>query len=91
MPSSLIKAYGKSWGGSELIQKPVQNLGAPIEEEITRIAKPIYTHKPQSRREPVKYVFEIHIDQQDCHLLCLFIGVFTLSILMNRNKLPVSS
>lgn len=32
--------------------------------------------------------YEIHItiDRHDCHLLCLFIGVFTLSVLFNSNK-----
>lgn len=28
----------------------------------------------------------IRIDQQDCHLLCLFLGVFIFSILFTRNK-----
>ena len=34
------------------------------------------------------YVFNlsIKIDQQDCHLLCLFIGVFIFSILFTKNK-----
>ena len=34
------------------------------------------------------YVFNlsIRIDQQDCHLLCLFIGVFIFSILFTKNK-----
>lgn len=32
--------------------------------------------------------YEIHItiDRHDCHLLCLFIGVFTLAVLFNSNK-----
>lgn len=34
------------------------------------------------------YVFNlsIKIDQQDCHLICLFIGVFIFSILFTKNK-----
>lgn len=28
----------------------------------------------------------ISIDQQDCHLLCLFLGVFIFSILFTKNK-----
>ena len=34
------------------------------------------------------YVFNlsIKIDQQDCHLLCLFLGVFIFSILFTKNK-----
>lgn len=40
------------------------------------------------RREKKDGNYEIHItiDRHDCHLLCLFIGVFTLSVLFNRNK-----
>lgn len=40
------------------------------------------------RRDISGQNYEIHItiDQQDCHLLCLFIGVFTLSVLFNSNK-----
>ena len=40
------------------------------------------------RRDNSGQNYEIHItiDQQDCHLLCLFIGVFTLSVLFNSNK-----
>lgn len=34
------------------------------------------------------YVLSVNltIDQQDCHLLCLFLGVFTLAILFSKNK-----
>ena len=41
----------------------------------------------QTRGEKTgNYEIHITIDRHDCHLLCLFIGVFTLSVLFNSNK-----
>ena len=32
------------------------------------------------------YVVQITIDQDDCHLICLFIGVFILAVLFGRSR-----
>ena len=93
MPSTLQNAYGKSWGSSSTIVNPptIKNLGATIGEDVSEIFKPVTKPRTSSREESIEYVFEIRIDQQDCHLICLFLGVFTLSLLLNRNNLPASS
>lgn len=45
----------------------------------------IHTRQPR-RQKDGNYEIHITIDRQDCHLLCLFIGVFTLSVIFNANK-----
>lgn len=45
----------------------------------------VHTKRPRQEKD-VNYEIHITIDRQDCHLLCLFIGVFTLSVLFNANK-----
>ena len=82
MPSSLVNAYGKTWGS----KNEISQLGTQVEEVITRLAEPVRIEKGTVKSDEKKYIIEIHIDQQDCHLICLFIGVFTLSILLNRSR-----
>lgn len=43
------------------------------------------------REKDGNYEIHVTIDRHDCHLLCLFIGVFTLSVLFNSNKRGSSS
>lgn len=48
--------------------------------------KPVVDTRPTWREKDGNYEIHITIDRHDCHLLCLFIGVFTLSLLFNSNK-----
>ena len=54
-------------------------------------AKPVVRTRPTWGEKDGNYEIHITIDRNDCHLLCLFIGVFTLSVLFNSNKKGSSS
>lgn len=72
------------------VSEPVQQQQVAAE---TRVDHPL--HMPVVREEMGyrtkrggDYVINlsIRIDQQDAHLLCLFLGVFILSVLFTKNK-----
>lgn len=56
---------------------------APSSTEAEVVAE---THRPMLEEKQGNYEIHITIDRQDCHLLCLFLGVFTLSVLFNSSK-----
>lgn len=103
MPALLSDAYGNIFAkemqntgllvaGSKT-KKPPSSLGAVAGSSVAVNsvvhAKPLWTERNGN------YEIHITIDRHDCHLLCLFIGVFTLSVLFNSNKrgtsLPTTS
>ena len=61
---------------------------APVPSETPNPA--VYARNSWGEKDG-NYEIHITIDRQDCHLLCLFIGVFTLSVLFNSNKKGPSS
>lgn len=63
----------------------------PVVETHMRPAVPTYMVRRELGYDPSRggdYVLNlsIKIDQQDCHLLCLFLGVFIFSIFFTKNK-----
>lgn len=95
MPALLSDAYGVS------VAQQMQNtkfdpkkqnipssLGAVAgsSERSIDAASTTDIHNRPRRQKDGDYEIHITIDRQDCHLLCLFIGVFTLSVLFNANK-----
>ena len=98
MPSLLSEAYGRNiaqhmQSASKLnfsttpANKPLSSVGA--------VAPSVdYISEKSTFRNNGNYEIHITIDRHDCHLICLFIGVFTLSVLFNSNKTakyPVST
>lgn len=73
--------------GTAVAPAAVAEATADSAAEIERPVRSV-VHKRPTLREQGGGNYEVHItiDRQDCHLLCLFIGVFTLSVLFNSNK-----
>ena len=71
------------------ISEPVQDQTLLVETSMMPVV-PTPMVRRYRNKEPSggDYVFNlsIKIDQQDCHLLCLFLGVFIFSILFTKNK-----
>lgn len=97
MPSLLSQAYGNSFvvDMEPITSKFVNNeqLGVSCQLQKTETKpEPLSStnHKlGQSIDEDNfdrNYVIQITINQDDCHLLCLFIGVFTLAVLFSRDR-----
>ncbi len=63
----------------EKVEKVPPTLGAGVGPTDTANAR---AHAQQGGN----YEIHITIDRHDCHLLCLFLGVFTLSVLFNSNN-----
>lgn len=71
-------------------------LGATASEDsggdgVSAVVEPVVNASPTRREKDGNYEIHITIDRHDCHLLCLFIGVFTLSVIFNSNKPRPSS
>ena len=91
MPSLLSDAYGSNiakhmqsaskfnFSTTPAKKKPPSSVGAvaPSVDNTSQIS---------TFQKNGNYEIHITIDRHDCHLLCLFIGVFTLSVLFNSNK-----
>ena len=79
---------------TESVQEvPVQQVTRIQESPLLPVLAPLPIRKAGCNCEDChcddgKYVFSVNltIDQQDCHLLCLFLGVFTLAVLFGKNK-----
>lgn len=93
---SLLQAFSGNYsppiqrlGVSPIAPKPKEPVGTTDEEEkiVIREVKPVYSPTPVQEEDDEKYYrIELQISQQDCHLICLFLGVFTLSMLINNMK-----
>lgn len=100
MPSSLQKAYGTSWGtqSKNVGRTHTSPLGTNTPVDIKNIQKafPVIVEEPSRVKHRRVYEdaddgnYEIHInisiDQQDAHLICLFLGVFIMSLIFSRRK-----
>lgn len=102
MPALLSDAYGttfaqemqktKMYAKQRIANKTSPALGAvPATEDVVAevpraTVKPVVHARPTWEEKDGNYEIHITIDRHDCHLLCLFIGVFTLSVLFNSNK-----
>lgn len=102
MPALLSDAYGTIFSQSMQNTTPnpkkqtaiqmSSSLGAVASSEDSALdtpelpVKPVVHARPTWREKDGNYEIHITIDRHDCHLLCLFIGVFTLSLLFNSNK-----
>ena len=98
MPALLSDAYGDIF--SQAMQNTVPKLKNPQNPKKTKRlqdtnekpralgtkAAVVNTRPLRTEKRDGNYEIHITIDRHDCHLLCLFIGVFTLSVLFNRNK-----
>ncbi len=91
MPLLLSDAYGTTFA-RQMRSVELVNTKAKTEKMV----KPALGTAQTPPRQKPRSNYEIHItiDRQDCHLLCLFIGVFTLAVLLGSNKRergPISS
>lgn len=96
MPSSLHAAFGKSFTReTEPITSKFFKTVEPVvqEDNLPEITTLTPIGSNQQHMEPINptrmgdnYVITVNINRDDCHLLCLFIGVFTLAILLSKNK-----
>lgn len=59
---------------------------ATSEESSPVIISPVVHARPTMENRAGNYEVHVTIDRHDCHLLCLFIGVFALSVLFKANK-----
>ena len=57
-----------------------------VAEVLEENPGPVAHARPRCLKKDGNYEIHITIDLHDCHLLCLFIGVFTLAVLFNSNK-----
>lgn len=60
-------------GSSKRMDEPKEPLGTTVRHDIYGVGER-------------NYVIQITIDQNDCHLLCLFIGVFILAVLFGKSR-----
>lgn len=90
MPLLLSDAYGTAFARQMRSVELVKT-----KSKVKTAAKPALgaAQTPPRQMPPGNYEIHITIDRQDCHLLCLFIGVFTLAVLFSSNKRegPISS
>ncbi len=97
MPSLLSQAYGNSFvvDMEPITSKFVNNeqLGVSCQLQKTGTKpEPLSSTNHKLGQGSVEdnfdrnYVIQITINQDDCHLLCLFIGVFTLAVLFSRDR-----
>lgn len=97
MPALLTDAYGSVFAKDmqrnnvAILKRAAQtaapsSLGAPLTVPETSDAIVRARFTAGAAKNNGNYHIHITIDREDCHLLCLFIGVFTLSVLFNSNK-----
>ena len=99
MPSSLHAAFGKSFTRdtepitSTFFKTPPAVTPVVQEDKFPELTPLTTVGSNQQHMEPIypvrtgdNYVITVNINRDDCHLLCLFIGVFTLAVLLSKNK-----
>lgn len=100
MPALLSDAYGPIFAQelqrtiTKQLMKPQSSLGAVVSTDghvSTTSTTPVRHTRPTWGEKNGNYEIHITIDRHDCHLLCLFIGVFALCVLFNSNKQGKSS
>lgn len=89
MPLLLTDAYGTTFARQMQTTLPIatkqSSLGAGAPSAADTSVTSVRVNQ-NCREKAGNYEIHITIDRHDCHLLCLFIGVFTLSVLFNSNK-----
>lgn len=91
MPLLLSDAYGTTFARQ---MRSVELVKTKTKVKKTAAKPTLGTAQTPAQQKPRgNYEIHITIDRQDCHLLCLFIGVFTLAVLFSSNKRegPISS
>ena len=85
---NLKDAFKGKYKGHELeidhITLPTSKLG---QESHTQIVEPTTPQQQPQQLDPrPTYVLSIELAQEDCHLICMFLIIFTLSFLFSKNK-----
>ena len=94
MPSLLSDAYGTSFvvDMEPITSKFVNNKRLGTTDQIKKTQEPLAPLLTKNQtivhRDDGNYVIQININRDDCHLLCIFLGVFTLAVLFSKNKKP---
>lgn len=95
MPSLLSDAYGSTIAQNMKSASKLNFSTIPVQKPMSSVGAVAASVDNVSERSTVRrngnYEIHITIDRNDCHLMCLFIGVFTLSVLFNSNKTAKSS
>lgn len=93
MPILLADAYGATFARQMQTTKPLnaknkteKKTQSPLGAEVAPASDTSVRARRTRGEKDGNYEIHITIDRHDCHLLCLFIGVFTLSVLFNSNK-----
>lgn len=91
-PESKFRAKGfpafKTIGSPE-VQNEVQNeVHDEVQNEVQNEVQHQHRRKKQSTRRntPKAYVLHVEIGREDCHLLCLFFLIFSISFMLSSKK-----